>query len=283
LGNPWDNVFNNGKIFQASKTAGSSLQGSQGKGLSCNLCVTFLDTAVLGRLLNKLKMRYFGGKNLSGLYQWIINEIPLHEIYIEPFAGSAAIARLIRPGARKIVCEMSIPDPGIYEGLEIFEGCGIQFLKENNHLCGPRTFIYCDPPYLLETRKSGKRYKYEWDRKMHEEFLELILSIPAAIMISGYDSGLYNSMLPGWRKEERFCVTRSGALAKECIWMNYNEPALLHDCNYAGQNFTDRQRIKRKADRWVKNLMSMPDPERQRVFTEIAKAMTAANDYRIRK
>ena len=43
-------------------------------------------------------MRYPGGKNNSGSYQQIISEIPLCDIYIELFAGSAAVWRnMIKP------------------------------------------------------------------------------------------------------------------------------------------------------------------------------------------
>lgn len=38
-------------------------------------------------------MNYPGGKNGPGIYQTIINQIPAHTTYIEPFAGSAAIYR----------------------------------------------------------------------------------------------------------------------------------------------------------------------------------------------
>lgn len=34
---------------------------------------------------------YFGGKAGSGTYQTIINQIPPHRVYIEPFVGGGAI------------------------------------------------------------------------------------------------------------------------------------------------------------------------------------------------
>ncbi|SRR6266404_4845567 len=38
-------------------------------------------------------VNYPGGKNAPGVYQTVINQIPPHRVYIEPFAGSAAIYR----------------------------------------------------------------------------------------------------------------------------------------------------------------------------------------------
>jgi DNA adenine methylase len=40
---------------------------------------------------------YPGGKNGSGVYQAIINQMPPHKVYIEPFLGGGAILRLKRP------------------------------------------------------------------------------------------------------------------------------------------------------------------------------------------
>lgn len=40
---------------------------------------------------SKEKMSYFGGKAQDGVYQTIINQIPPHQIYIEPFLGGGAI------------------------------------------------------------------------------------------------------------------------------------------------------------------------------------------------
>ena len=47
-------------------------------------------------------MAYPGGKNGSGVYQTIINLMPPHEVYIEPFLGAGAVMRLKRPAARNI-------------------------------------------------------------------------------------------------------------------------------------------------------------------------------------
>jgi hypothetical protein len=54
-------------------------------------------------------MKYPGGKNHGSSYPRIINQIPPHHTYIEPFAGSAAIRRLMRPSPRSILIDL---DPG---------------------------------------------------------------------------------------------------------------------------------------------------------------------------
>jgi len=57
-------------------------------------------------------------------------------------------------------------------------------------------------------------------------------------------------------------MTRGGRLAEEVLWMNYPEPVTLHDYRYLGADFRERQRIKRKTQRWTRRLQEMPDVER---------------------
>ena len=80
--------------------------------------------------------------------------------------------------------------------------------------------IYCDPPYLLETRR-GKQYFCEMSHKDHEELLEVLLKHPGPVMLSGYDNELYNRVLCGWNKET---IQNYDQLSKpkiECLWMNF--------------------------------------------------------------
>ena len=87
----------------------------------------------------------------------------------------------------------------------------------NNSKC----FIYCDPPYLLSTR-HGKQYNVEMSNREHEELLHALLVNKSKIMISGYESDLYNDALKGWRKKTGYSLTQSLRKAKEVIWMNYD-------------------------------------------------------------
>ena len=57
-------------------------------------------------------MTYPGGKNAPGVYQTIINLMPPHAVYIEPFLGSGAILRLKRPARINIGIDT---DPQVIE------------------------------------------------------------------------------------------------------------------------------------------------------------------------
>lgn len=80
--------------------------------------------------------------------------------------------------------------------------------------------IYCDPPYMLETR-HGKQYRCEMDAKAHEELLGALLQHKGSVLISGYDNGLYNGLLHGWHREEAICYSQVCSKKKEVLWMNF--------------------------------------------------------------
>ena len=81
--------------------------------------------------------------------------------------------------------------------------------------------IYADPPYLLEPR-HGKQYKKERSQKDHIELLEVLRQSNAKVVLSGYESNLYNDILCGWKKEYHKSLTQNAQkIGTEVIWMNF--------------------------------------------------------------
>ncbi len=83
-------------------------------------------------------------------------------------------------------------------------------------------FMYLDPPYLLSGR-AAKQYRHEMSDADHEELLETILKSRAKIMVSGYESEMYDSYLAGWRKEQFKSCAEHGGAQTETVWMNYSK------------------------------------------------------------
>ena len=84
----------------------------------------------------------------------------------------------------------------------------------------PAVFMYLDPPYLLGTR-SHKQYRHEMEDADHEELLEAVRQSHAKVMISGYESDMYNSYLQVWHKECFKSCADGGRARQEVVWMNY--------------------------------------------------------------
>lgn len=80
--------------------------------------------------------------------------------------------------------------------------------------------MYVDPPYVLSTR-SKRIYKHEMNDRDHEELLEVLMNHKGKIILSGYDSPLYNSYLDKWHKKSISCNAEGGRASVETIWMNY--------------------------------------------------------------
>lgn len=92
----------------------------------------------------------------------------------------------------------------------------------------PDSFFYLDPPYLLNTR-SAKQYQHEMTEKDHIQLLETIVHCSAQIMISGYDTPLYNDYLHTWDTLRIPNQTTSGVIREEIVWMNYTHQLSLYD------------------------------------------------------
>lgn len=103
-------------------------------------------------------------------------------------------------------------------GVQIENSPAIVLIKRFNY---KNVLIYCDPPYMLETR-HGKQYRCEMDDNDHEELLRLLLQHKGPVVISGYDTELYRKMLAGWTRYEATTYSLVCSKKKEVLWMNFN-------------------------------------------------------------
>ena len=132
-----------------------------------------------------------------------------------------------------------------------------------------RVLVYSDPPFLPETRTSRARYRHEYTVADHERLLACLMSLPenVSVILSGYPSQLYDETLVGWRSKEFQAMTRGG-VRTEKIWMNYQE-GRAYSHTFAGKNYNDRYRIKRKAQRWKEKFAALPPAERLAIMVAL--------------
>lgn len=217
-----------------------------------------------------------GGKAGAGVYQSIINQFPPHRRYIEPFAGSAAVRRLMRPSPLSLLIELDRDQAArlvaAFAGdsaVTVMNGDALDWLARS--VSYHDDLVFADPPYLASSRRSSAPlYACELATPLeHRRLLALLKSLPAMVAIAHYDCPFYRAELPGWRTISFTGFTRSGP-RPETLWMNYPEPFALHDYAFLGSDYRERERIKRKAARWTAKLERMPRLERQALLSAIA-------------
>jgi len=214
-------------------------------------------------------MNYPGSK--SNCYQRIINYMPPHSLYIETHAGSAAVAKNKEPAHEEnwlldidptVIAQLTSDiDTSVYV---VEQADCVTWLTRQS--IPVDTLVYSDPPYVMSSRSSQRDlYRYEYTDADHVRLLECLKGLGCMVLISGYDSELYNDMLPGWNVAT-FTAQSRGGIRTEYLWYNYPEPMELHDYSYLGYTFTDRQRVKRKAQRWSDRFQALPLLERQAII-----------------
>jgi DNA adenine methylase len=208
---------------------------------------------------------WFGSKATSGLCQPIIALMPPHDTYIETHLGGGAIMKR-KPAARhNIGIDLNARALARFQcdyPVETIHGCAHRFLAE--YPFTGRELVYSDPPYLLHTRTSGRRYRFDYQEPDHIELLELLKSLPCQVILSGYPAALYDERLSDWGNLELQVMNQAG-VRTEKLWFNFT-PERLFWASFAGENFTDRQRIKRKAQSWARRYRDMPAAERLAVL-----------------
>jgi len=229
---------------------------------------------------------YFGSKATSGLCQPIIAMMPPHDTYIETHMGGGAIMKRKPPAQNNIGIDIDSRPLSNFDcryPVNLINDCAHHFLAHYNYQ--GNELIYCDPPYLIQTRTSPRRYRFDYQEQDHIELLELLNTLPRHIIVSGYPSPLYDDLLKGWQTTQ-LQVMNQGGVRTEKLWFNFTIDR-VHWASYAGKNFTDRQRIKRKAQRWGKNYAALPKAERLAVLAammnvealDTADGNTWSNDF----
>lgn len=216
---------------------------------------------------------YRGHKRIDGVYQKIINHIPKHTYYMELFAGSAAIYSLLTVPAVPVILNDINPEVQSklalrYPQAKVTNECAISILQSNQTVLAKDAFIFLDPPYKHSTRpNSVDIYNFEMSDSDHVQLLTAALQMTCNVMIIHPKCELYDTYLKDWYKVEvKIRYNRKTSI--ECLYMNYKIQELQDD-SYLGTDCWDRQRIKRKAERWVNRLNSLPELERNYILNRI--------------
>jgi DNA adenine methylase len=89
-----------------------------------------------------------------------------------------------------------------------------------------RALFYCDPPYIVSTRKSGG-YGNEMTDDDHIELVNTLLGLRGSCVLSGYPNDIYKPLeLAGWERRDiktvcnvHNCKDEKRQLRTECLWI----------------------------------------------------------------
>lgn len=102
------------------------------------------------------------------------------------------------------------------QGVQIENSDAVELTEKYNR---EDCLIYADPPYLLETR-TKRHYANEMSIEQHESLLLALNNHSGFVMLSGYDSDMYNDILDGWTKKTKMATTEAGNKKQEVLWLN---------------------------------------------------------------
>lgn len=240
---------------------------------------------------------FVGSKGGAGIAQWIISQMPAHRFYVEAFLGKGVVLKTKLPASVNIGIEadtavigrywtrerLCVPAPLVAFGWGRSLVCGDCLTVLPALKLDSTALVYADPPYL--NRAAGNRRYYAREAltvKEHERILSTLEALPSMVMLSGYRSELYCRRLTeekGWRMATKWTVNRAGQRVEECLWMNFAPPVFFHDTRFTGSDFTDRQRVKRKCERWRRKFLAMEPGERMAVYDALS-SVVDARDHR---
>jgi len=89
----------------------------------------------------------------------------------------------------------------------------------------PETVFYVDPPYLPSIRRLKQVYTYEMTEDQHKDLLNRLCALKGTVMVSGYASELYDSLLSGWERHTRKVMADGGRSSRadrertEVLWI----------------------------------------------------------------
>ncbi|MCB2199648.1 DNA adenine methylase [bacterium] len=90
------------------------------------------------------------------------------------------------------------------------ENLSWQSILTAEHYDGEDTLVYCDPPYVPETRAGGQ-YRHEMTLEDHELFVALLLDMQGMVILSGYDHDVYQPLVDAEWERHEFSISMKAA------------------------------------------------------------------------
>lgn len=226
---------------------------------------------------------YPGGKGADGTVQRLINLIPPHRVYVEPFLGGGAVMRYKRPAKHNLGFALDRRVLKAWEDAPRWctVSCANGLDKLESMLQVPlgkpnEVFILIDAPYRHESTRTSARYNFSFTHEDQLRLLSIARKLPAMVMVCHMPDLVYENGLQGWRTLQYQSKGRRG-LYWEQVWMNYPEPTALHDYRYLGSDYRERELVRDRINRRLRDLASLPPLERMAVLDRMLTTFNKAS------
>lgn len=90
------------------------------------------------------------------------------------------------------------------------------------HYDSKTTLFYVDPPYVKSSRTKGSRsrYRHEMNDDDHRALAEALHNVKGMVMLSGYESTLYDDLYGDWHKVTKTSTTNGNSTSIEVLWLS---------------------------------------------------------------
>jgi DNA adenine methylase len=107
-------------------------------------------------------------------------------------------------------------------GVVIENRCALDLMEQHDN---DQALHYCDPPYVLATRKlknpyCRKGYRHELTDDDHRDFAETVRKLRGSVVIRGYGCPLYDELFGDWARVERAAHADGARDRIEVLWLN---------------------------------------------------------------
>lgn len=114
------------------------------------------------------------------------------------------------------------------QGVTVENVSALKLIRQHDK---PDTLIYCDPPYVPETRNMKEdscRYRHDMTEADHRELAAALLASPAMIVLSGYACPLYDELFGDWRQVQCEAFADGARPRTETLWLSSATVQQLH-------------------------------------------------------
>jgi len=228
------------------------------------------------------KISYPGNKATSASGPKIAAIFPQHSFYWEFCLGSGGISRIKSPAPFSVGIEVN-PDviarfrEHYSPEMLVINGDVFHYAEQAAHFPQDH-LIYSDPPYPHGTRSQLNLYgQNEWSDDDHRKYLHQLRKATCSVVISSYPNPIYDEILHDWNTLT-WTTSVHGRRSTEIIYFNFDLPAKRSDYKFIGANRSERQAIKRKANRWIKRLNELEPAVREFILDYMAGHVVRSDD-----